>query len=99
MQGSTPEHRRRTRAVLALASLGTQQVSVRTLLDAPRRRFQTHHALQMLGNPVMVVAGIVSAASVPDASVRLHRDGHLSPTLAFFAIKVNRPIALYRLFF
>jgi hypothetical protein len=39
MQGSTPEHKRRTRAVIALASLGTQQVSVRTLLDAPRRRF------------------------------------------------------------
>ena len=47
---------------------------------------QTHHALQMLGNPVVVAAGIVSAASVPDASVRLHRDGHLSPALAWFAV-------------
>jgi len=60
---------------------------------------QTRHALQMLGNPVLIAAGIVSAASVPDANVRLHRDGHLSPALAWFAVKVNRLIALYRRFF
>jgi hypothetical protein len=47
----------------------------------------------------MVVAGIVSAASVPDADVRLQRVGHLSPALAWFAVKVNRPITLYRRFF
>jgi hypothetical protein len=32
----------------------------------------------MLGN--LVVAGIISAVSVPDARVRLHRDDHLSQT-------------------
>jgi len=47
----------------------------------------------------MVIAGIVSAASVPDVSVRLHRDGHLSPTLAFLARKLNISIALYRRLF
>jgi|AntAceMinimDraft_5_1070358.scaffolds.fasta_scaffold74713_1 hypothetical protein len=44
----------------------------------------------MLWNPVMVVAGIVSAASVPDASVRLHRDGHLSPALGLVCYKIKQ---------